>query len=167
MTITKVKTEKVTPRVIPKVQKKAFALGVIWDEFNPKVQSSITRDLIAMKDVYGERLRVVCAGKEISSICSALGLNCTPTLSEATTWKAYIVRSTPELPDSAEQVYYTHCGQPVNRLVMRPNDPRYTEHTIPGDNRMVPNNMTLNLLRRPPRTKGPNNYLNNYWYLGM
>lgn len=167
MTLTKIKTEKLSVRDLPKVQKKAFALGVIWDEFNPKVQSTIARDLLALKEVYGNRLRVVCSGDEIKMVCSALGLDCTPTLSEATTWKAYIVKATPDLPDSAEQVYYTHCGQPRNRLVMKADDPHYPDTHVHGDDRMVPNNMTLNLLRRPPRTRGPNTYLNNYWYLGF
>lgn len=129
--------------------------GILWDQWTPKVESSIARDLLEMKGQFG-KLVVSTTNKDtqrLVNLCAAMQIDVGPASPKVTVWKAYFeFKDVHDLaPDYAVQVYRKFVGQQKKPLRLMPNQEGYPALYETRNNRPAPVGLSPLTKPMPPR----------------
>lgn len=146
-------------------------VGIIWDKVDSTLQATVLRDLLTWAEDLdpGEEFCIqVGVKKEPEWIEHQLvTVNATRCV-DAKIWMAYIYDEEPLIPnDIIENVYRRQMRSDVRQFKLTPNRPHYPSLERPGDTRLAPPNLTIDLNRLPPRRDGSGQQLPaDFWRNG-
>ena len=132
-------------------------IGVVWDEWTPKVESSIARDLLELKSMYYNTRGFAVAttnndSESLARLCKAIQVDLIPATPQATVWKAYYVgECSPSVPDYAETTYAAFVGLRKSVLTLRPDAEGYPALFETRNNRPAPIGLSPLTKSMPPR----------------
>jgi hypothetical protein len=129
--------------------------GIMWDEWSPRVESAIARDLLDMKDQFpGLTISTTCKdAQRLESLCRAMQLEVVPVSPKVTVWKVYFEKDdiSNKVPDYAVDVYRRFVGQRVKELRLMPNQEGYPSLYETRNNRPAPIGLSPLTKPMPPR----------------
>ncbi len=131
-------------------------LGLTWDKWEPKVESSIFRDLLEMKSAY-PKLEVssnVANKVALERLCKALQIPIVPLSENVNVWKAYIVEDDSVLssiPTYAVDIYKKFVGVRKKPAYLLKNQEGYPALYETRNNRPAPVGLSPLTKPMPPR----------------
>lgn len=133
---------------------KSTSLGIAWDKWTPKIESSITMDLLNLGEPNLTLFVLTDAPaaevKALKRLVSFLGVTLVDKEPEGLdTVKLYYEDEPPRLDKWYKKVYRKRVSTARKKMSLQPNKPNYPE--FPARDRPLPTGMSPNTKPMPPR----------------
>lgn len=133
-------------------------VGLVWDAYTPAVEGQVTRDLIALQNVPGSEVIVIC-GDEADRVLKALRIKRGAAKALAGLWITYRTGQDQVFaPEHAETVIDRDLYVAVKETEL--DDSPHAGYYMKPQGRIVPPQLNLN--RPPPSHTGPTDPIIQY-----